>query len=111
MIKLLNPFNHGGVIIPKGTQISLSPELEKALVENDNAEAVIFDKVDDKKPPSEEEIKKQLVIALGKKYNLELLKEAATKAEVTFEEKATKAQIIAAIIEQGKVEELLNEGE
>lgn len=101
----LETIRHNGAVYKPGDSLEkLTKKEEKRLVELKSAE------YKDAKPPSPEEL---LAKELDKKYNRNPLAEAAVAASVEFSEDATKAVLIAAIIEQGKAEELLQtkEGE
>ena len=97
---------HNGKVFEKGEEVKgLAKKDEKRLLDLRKVKKLDFSAEPQKTKLSPEK-------ALDKKYTRDLLVEVATNAGVNFPEDATKAVIIAAIIEQGKAEELLNdEGE
>lgn len=93
---------HNGKIYEKGEEVKgLSKKDEKRLIDLGKVKQFELSIEPPKVVPPEK--------ALDKKYNRDSLAAAAAEAGVNFNEDATKAVLIAAIIEQGKAEELLKD--
>ncbi|MCM3789429.1 hypothetical protein M3221_13570 [Domibacillus indicus] len=89
------PITYNGEEIAKGEVIELPEKSAKSLIKEQTAREV---------RPADEDVVRQ---ALDEKYSdLADLKKAAEAAGVEFAANATKAKVIDAIIEQGKVDAL-----
>src|SRR5690606_15285569 len=115
MIRAKHNIRHNGVTYKKGAILDgLKPEEEERLVVLKAAEYIISPSDELKKQqvkgdkveisPTEFE---ELRVALDEEYNAEELKRAAKEVGVDLTGASTKAEVIAAIINQNKADELL----
>lgn len=114
-IRALEAIRHSGVTYKPGEIVKglLSYEKERLLKLKSAERVETFTEIETKvqevevDPALFEELKKDL----DENYNAEELKRAAKEAGVQFDSKDTKEKVMEAIIKQGKVSELLEDGE
>lgn len=117
MIRALETIRHNKVTYQKGTVISeLKEQDEKRLVALKSAEYVISPEEEQKIQNADGESKtidpavfEELRAALDDEYNAEELKREAKEVGVDLTGATNKPEVIAAIINQGKADELLED--
>lgn len=119
MIRAKHTIRHNNTTYKKGVIINgLSVSEEKRLVKLKAAEYVLSpeeelkkQQVDDDKVVISPDEFEELRAALDEEYNAEELKRVAKEVGVDLTGTSTKAEVIAAIINQGKADELLEDDE
>jgi len=117
MIRALETIRHNKISYQKGSLISeLTKEAEKRLVNLKSAEYVISPEEEQKIQNAAGESKtidpavfEELRTALDEEYNADELKRVAKDVGVDLAGASNKAEVIEAIINQGKADELLED--
>jgi len=117
MIRALETILHNEVTYKKGTIIKeLKEREEKRLVSLKSAEYVISPEEEMKIQTASVEsttidpaVFEELCVALDDEFNADELKRAAKEVGVDLTDASNKAEVIAAIINQGKADELLED--
>lgn len=92
----------GRSLLDIGAVLEVEDKSGNALIENGYAEEIEAAELGTNDPTAEEMAK-----ALDEKYKVDDLKTAAKEAGVEFDAKATKAEVIAAVLEANKYADLM----